>query len=137
MKKLFFFLLSSFSFCFLHAQEKTSPFDPEKYIEKKKANANQIYDWSFKKKVTDGQYKKLMSPSFSITIDGTAYILPNGNKVITLLQDNMPCMVPDMKQFNMPVLKPEVPATMPNAIGLSQRSRAEIISDVLSKQKRK
>jgi hypothetical protein len=29
-------------------------------------------------------------------------ILPNGNKVITLSQDNMPCIVPDMSQFNMP-----------------------------------
>ncbi|MBL7744522.1 MAG: hypothetical protein JNN00_13715 [Chitinophagaceae bacterium] len=35
--------------------------------------------------------------------------LLNSNDVITLPQDNMPCVVPDMNQFNMPVLKP--PAT--------------------------
>ena len=31
-----------------------------------------------------------------------AYTLPNGNKVSALYQDNMPCIVPDMRQFNMP-----------------------------------
>jgi len=32
-------------------------------------------------------------------------ILPNGNKLYLLAQDNMPCVVPDMSQFNMPVAK--------------------------------
>ena len=31
-----------------------------------------------------------------------AYTLANGNKVSKLPQDNMPCIVPDMSQFNMP-----------------------------------
>jgi hypothetical protein len=115
MKRLFFILVSSFSFCILQAQEKALSFDPQKYIEKKKANANQIYDWSLKNKVTNDQLKKLLAPGFSITISSNTYNLPNGNKVIILPQDNMPCMVPDMKQFNMPVLKVEVPNTMPNA----------------------
>lgn len=35
------------------------------------------------------------------------YTLPNGNKVITLSQDNMPCVGPDMTQFNMPCIVPE------------------------------
>jgi hypothetical protein len=30
------------------------------------------------------------------------YTLPNGNKVYTLPLDNMPCVEPDMSQFNMP-----------------------------------
>lgn len=30
------------------------------------------------------------------------YTLANGNKVRILLQDNMPCIKPDMSQFNMP-----------------------------------
>jgi hypothetical protein len=33
-----------------------------------------------------------------------AEVLSNGNKVYLLPQDNMPCIVPDMKQFNMPVV---------------------------------
>jgi len=36
-----------------------------------------------------------------------AYTLHNGNKIITLSQDNMPCVVPDMIQFNMPCIVPE------------------------------
>ena len=32
----------------------------------------------------------------------TAFILPDGNKVALLDQDNMPCIKPDMMQFNMP-----------------------------------
>jgi hypothetical protein len=115
MKKIFFFLLSSFSFCFLHAQEKVSLFDPKNYLEQKTATTNPVYEWSLKNKVTDEEFKKLLLPRFNITISGNTYNLPNGNKVIILPQDNMPCVVPDMKQFNMPLLKPEVPATMPNA----------------------
>lgn len=36
-----------------------------------------------------------------------AYSLPNGNKITSLKQDNMPCIVPDMSRFNMPCIKPE------------------------------
>lgn len=118
MKKLLFFLVSSLCFCSMYAQEKAMPFDPKTYLEQKKSNINSIQEWSLKNKVTDEQYKKFMAPSFSITINGTAdtYNLPNGNKVMILQQDNMPCIVPDMNPFNMPVLKVEVPNTMPNAI---------------------
>jgi hypothetical protein len=134
MKKLFFVLVSSLCFCILHAQEKTTPFDPKNYLEQKKGKTNPVYDWSLKNKVTDEQFKKLLEPGFSITISGNTYNLSNGNKVIILLQDNMPCMVPDMKQFNMPVLKVEVPNTMPNAIGMNQKSRSEIIAKAKRKQ---
>lgn len=41
--------------------------------------------------------------------------LPNGNLVYQLPQDHMPCLVPDLRMFNMPVLRPLVPSTMPNA----------------------
>ena len=32
------------------------------------------------------------------------YTKPNGTRVYALPQDNMPCLVPDMSQFNMPVM---------------------------------
>ena len=32
------------------------------------------------------------------------YTQPNDTRVYALPQDNMPCLVPDMSQFNMPVL---------------------------------
>jgi hypothetical protein len=31
------------------------------------------------------------------------YTQPNGTRVYTLPQDQMPCLAPDMSQFNMPV----------------------------------
>ena len=33
-----------------------------------------------------------------------AYTQPNGTRVFALPQDQMPCFVPDMSQFNMPVM---------------------------------
>jgi hypothetical protein len=37
------------------------------------------------------------------------YTLPNGNKVYSLPQDNMPCVVPDMSQYNsMALVKPDM-----------------------------
>ena len=41
-------------------------------------------------------------------------MLANGNKIYTLPQDNMPCVVPDLSPYNMPVVKPEVTYTIPN-----------------------
>jgi hypothetical protein len=35
-----------------------------------------------------------------------SHTLPNGSKVYSLPQDNMPCVVPDMSQFNDQVVKP-------------------------------
>jgi len=32
------------------------------------------------------------------------YTKPNGTRVYALPQDNMPCLVPDMSQFNMPIM---------------------------------
>ena len=35
--------------------------------------------------------------------NATPLILPNGNKLSILPQDNMPCVIQDLSQFNMPV----------------------------------
>ncbi|MES1226970.1 MAG: hypothetical protein ABUT20_66470, partial [Bacteroidota bacterium] len=40
--------------------------------------------------------------------------LPNGNKVYALPEDNMPCIVPDLAQFNMPIFKPKADGIIPN-----------------------
>ena len=39
------------------------------------------------------------------------YSQPNGTRVYALPQDNMPCLVPDMSQFNMPVLSKGIKIT--------------------------
>jgi hypothetical protein len=45
-------------------------------------------------------------------------ILQNGNKVSILPQDNMPCVIPDLSQFNMPVAI--VPNNMDEKINASK-----------------
>ncbi len=65
----------------------------------------------------NNQYKKLLEnyqkknavtvPGFQrqrtlLTEKNYSFTLPNGTKVHGLPQDNMPCLAPDMKQFNMP-----------------------------------
>ena len=32
------------------------------------------------------------------------YTQPNGTRVYALAQDHIPCLIPDMSQFNMPVM---------------------------------
>lgn len=44
----------------------------------------------------------------------SSWLLPNGNMAFRLSQDNMPCIVPDMSQYNMPVVKPQVLYNIPN-----------------------
>jgi hypothetical protein len=69
--------------------------DDTYYLEKQLKHKNA------KKNVVLPQYR---SPNPQTDI---AYSLPNGNKVTSLQQDNMPCIVPDMSRFNMPCIKPE------------------------------
>lgn len=39
------------------------------------------------------------------------YTKPNGTRIYALPQDNMPCLVPEMSQFNMPVMGKEIKIT--------------------------
>ncbi|MEI9807486.1 MAG: hypothetical protein WDO16_06135 [Bacteroidota bacterium] len=73
--------------------------------------------------------------------------LPNGNKVYALPQDNMPCVVPNVVEFNMPVVTPqkEEAYTIPNpayppaakpAI-LTEEQMKQLMEKQLSERKRK
>jgi hypothetical protein len=44
-------------------------------------------------------------------------VLPNGNKIYKLPQDQMPCIVPDtsMYHYNMPIVKGKILGMIPNA----------------------
>ena len=60
--------------------------------------------------------------------------LPNGNKVYALPQDNMPCVVPEMSQYNMPVIKPDVSLNaIPNPAYPSPARPGVITQDQLNK----
>ena len=51
----------------------------------------------------DSFLKNLQQKQYAPVIGDIILVHPNGNKVYTLPQDNMLCLVPEMSQFNMPV----------------------------------
>jgi hypothetical protein len=53
--------------------------------------------------------------------------LSNGNKIFALPQDNMPCVVPDITNYSMPVVKPDVTYTIPNPALPSPPSNKPVI----------
>jgi hypothetical protein len=56
--------------------------------------------------------------------------LPNGNKVYALQQDNMPCIVPGITNYSMPVVKPDVTYTIPNpALRLPPTNKPAILTE--------
>ena len=56
----------------------------------------------------------MVTPQQLIDNSKLLHALTNGNKVYALPLDNMPCIVPDMLQYNMPGLKTDIPFTIPN-----------------------
>jgi hypothetical protein len=95
MKKIFLFIGIA-AFTSATAQQK-DVLDIDKYIlkqqqQKKKAAKKEIPVFSFKNKYDANQY------FFSNNPDQT-YTLTNGDKIMALSLDNMPRVVPDMKQF--------------------------------------
>jgi len=98
MKKIFL-LFGVAAFSSVSAQQNDF-FDINKHIQKKRTESKKAAE------------KKLILPSikpfqhyntYSTNKATLPYLLQNGDKVVTLGQDNMPCIVPDMRQFqNMP-----------------------------------
>lgn len=105
MKKIIF-SLCFVGFCFATATaQQNELFEINKHIQKKQAEAKKSAE---RKKITtffkNRNKANLTMGLFSNKPEHT-YTLPNGDRVIILSQDNMPCVVPDMKKFQ----------TMPNA----------------------
>jgi len=94
MKKisLIIFILT---FSFASAQQNEF-FDIQKHLEKKQKEAkkSQFRIKPFSEKLMASYTASSLQPRL---IDE----LPNGNKVYALPQDHMPCIKPDMNQFNM------------------------------------
>lgn len=108
MKRIAFLLLV-FSTSISYAQIPQTYPGSRTLVEKNKLNYNPN---KLNKNKTDFFYKQLMKNQFnSSNINSLTFLnpkakfshsLPNGNKVYFLPLDNMPCIVPDMSQFNMP-----------------------------------
>ena len=102
LMKNIFLLIGIAAFTSAKAQQKDM-LDIDKFIqkkqeEKKKASEKEIPVFSFNNNYDTNHY-------LFFNIPNQTYTLTNGDKVITLSLDNIPCVVPDMKQFQ----------TMPNA----------------------
>jgi hypothetical protein len=115
MKKVFlFFGIASFSSA--SAQQK-DVFDINRHIQEvlKNKNPSGTGVKTFINPLTESQPK-------------LSYLLSNGDKLYILNQDNMPCVVPDISQFNMPnisnpdeyfestLFRNHLPGSIPNAV---------------------
>ena len=134
MKRLFFFLPVLFfikasaqepSYDFKKFRENNLPNDPLKKYPGKTEPLDKVMGritWSY----PDGTFILPLDKNMSIDslptlimqkiggnrhIGTVVYTQPNGTRVYTLLQDQMPCLVPDMSQFNMPVMGKEIKIT--------------------------
>jgi hypothetical protein len=101
MKKIFFVLaIGTFSFASGQNRPWVKPIPPKPRIDSYKLP--KTYSFNYTPQVLDNA--KLL------------HTLPNGNKVYALPMDNMPCVVPDMSQYNtMATVNPKVPLySIPN-----------------------
>ncbi len=95
MKKIFLFLFI-LAYSFASAQQNEF-FNIQKYMQKKQAESKktQFKIQPFTNNLITSFHPSSLQPQLM-------YELPNGNKVYALPQDHMPCIKPDMSQFNMP-----------------------------------
>jgi len=103
MKKYFIFLLVISSVNYLNAQRTDRPLFRD-FMNKRNEFANKPIE-----KIIVDPERPFPSPKYykEVQIIGAeahlSHILPNGNKVYILPQDNMNCIVPDIRGYNMPV----------------------------------
>lgn len=104
MKKIF--LITGILAFTVAAAQQNEFFDIQKHLqEKSKKERNQkeqsllLSNRGFRIKSSAGY---LSNPNQYTPNSNQYTLLPNGNKVYSLARDHMPCIVPDMHQFNMP-----------------------------------
>ena len=112
--KRFLLLTGLFAGCAVSAQQNDS-LDIEKHLERKSKERSILQ----LQKTFPFQRESKKPPVLFPEIRDTAFlshVLANGTRVYLLPNDNMPCLAPNMNQFNMPV-KSVAPftGTIPNA----------------------
>lgn len=126
MKKIAVLIAAFTLFTSAVSAQQDDFFDIQKYMEKKNKENKQQQKLTLIKP----SFKNLFinSPSSQFYNKTLLHTLLNGNKVYLLGQDNMPCVVPDMKKFRqMPnicnpddylteiAFKANIPGSIPNA----------------------
>jgi len=94
MKKIFFF--ACILACSFASAQQNEFFDIQKYMQKKQKDSDRIKFkiHSFPENIAIAYYTFSLHPRLINE-------LHNGSKVYALPQDHMPCLIPDMSQFNM------------------------------------
>ena len=100
MRKIFL-IAGLIAFGFASAQENNLP-TIEKYLKEQKREKSSLSPKSFI------PYPPQVSPVVSSPLGSFSHELSNGNKVYSLPYDKMPCVVPEMSQFNMPCVIPDM-----------------------------
>jgi hypothetical protein len=100
MKKI---LLAGGLFSFISAiGQQDDFFDIENHLEKKSGEKRyRSFNRLYPDRPNNPIFQSLNRSSQSMAT--LSHILPNGDKVYLLPMGGMPCIVPDMKQFNMPL----------------------------------
>jgi hypothetical protein len=98
MKKLSI-LLALTGFSIVASAQQNDFFDIQKHLQKKKKENKPVHKPFLLKPPFQNQFDIFQSGKAN-SQSTFSYVLPNGDKVNTLTQDNMPCIVPDMSQFN-------------------------------------
>jgi hypothetical protein len=125
MKKIvLFFTVTGFTIA--ASAQQNDFFDIQKYLQKKRKENNPIIKNPLLTKPSVPNTFTLFKLDNPTNQRKFSHTLSNGDKVYLLSQDNMACIIPDMKQFNMPnisakhytfntsLLRKDAPGTIPN-----------------------
>jgi hypothetical protein len=125
MKKLSI-LLALTGFSVVASAQQGDFFDIQKHLQKKRKEDKPAYKPFLIKPSFQNQLNLFQSGKVNNQRE-FSHILPNGDKVYILSQDNMPCVIPDMSQFNLSdvlgsnkysgttFLPNHIPGSIPNA----------------------
>ena len=109
MKKIFLLAVLCVCFCAIRAQHNNMIIGKEQ-LQKMLENKNVVKYYSMPQSGINIDPNIYVMPPQPILPQATLiHTLPNGNTVYALPQDHMPCVVPNLRQFNMPVIVKSVP----------------------------
>jgi hypothetical protein len=90
---------------YLDNNKSVQPHDPHTFTLSGKSNIdiNALANGNHLKMDALKKYLHKEKINSTLVPGALAELLPNGNKIIVLPQDRMPCIVPDLSQFHMPI----------------------------------
>lgn len=103
MKKYYFFFLLISSVNYLNAQQTNRPLFRDFMNKRNEFSTGPIEKIIVNPEAKISKRKYFREVQTNSPVARLSHVLPNGNKVYILPQDNMPCVVPDTRAYNMPV----------------------------------